>query len=114
MVCRPRPERVWTATETLPNFQAYLGSFWDMVWRPCPGRGMDAAWFSGISRQFLGHGRVLVGTGTQPDFQAVSSTRCVGHVQDAAGTKLDFQAFLGVFGTRSTFGTRPGHGRDAS
>ncbi|CAA3023147.1 Hypothetical predicted protein [Olea europaea subsp. europaea] len=57
-------------------------------------------------RQFLGHGvQVIFETRwgccrDALDFQAflgVFGTQCVNHVQDAAGTQLDLQAFLGSF-----------------
>ncbi|CAA3008314.1 Hypothetical predicted protein [Olea europaea subsp. europaea] len=60
------PGNVWDAARMQPDFQAFLGKFLDTVFRPCQarqamsgtrlGRGRDAAWFSGISRQFQGHG----------------------------------------------------------
>ncbi|CAA2986362.1 Hypothetical predicted protein [Olea europaea subsp. europaea] len=76
------------------------------------GHGRDAAWFPRIFRQFLGHGvwamsRMLSCLGcimakarTESifmQFWAVSRTRCGSHVQDVAGTHLDFHVFLGNF-----------------
>ncbi|CAA3023153.1 Hypothetical predicted protein [Olea europaea subsp. europaea] len=67
-VCKPRPGRVLVAVGTQLDFQAFVGNFWDSICSPCSGlvwaaamsgtrlgRDRDAAWFSGISRQFLGH-----------------------------------------------------------
>ncbi|CAA3009669.1 Hypothetical predicted protein [Olea europaea subsp. europaea] len=43
IVCRQSPGLVWDAARMQPDFQAFLGSFRDMVHRRCPGRGMDVA-----------------------------------------------------------------------
>ncbi|CAA2954918.1 Hypothetical predicted protein [Olea europaea subsp. europaea] len=93
-----------------PNFQAFLGSFWDTVCKLRPRRVRDVARFSGISREFLGDGvqamdRTLLGDGTDTARLSgifgkflgteVFGTRCVGHVKDATGTHPDFQAVCG-------------------
>ncbi|CAA2966814.1 Hypothetical predicted protein [Olea europaea subsp. europaea] len=70
-----------------PDFQAFLGIFWDSMSRPC-------------------QGRVMATVGMEPDFQAIlgsfwdtASKACPGcsHVQDTAGTHPDFHVFLGNF-----------------
>ncbi|CAA2955338.1 Hypothetical predicted protein [Olea europaea subsp. europaea] len=60
------PGNVRDVATMQPDFQAFLGNFLDTVCWPCQAHqamsekrlshGRDAAWFSGISRQFLGHG----------------------------------------------------------
>ncbi|CAA2954920.1 Hypothetical predicted protein [Olea europaea subsp. europaea] len=70
------------------DFQVLLGNFWDMVCKPCPRRGRDAARFLGILRQFLGH-----------SVEAMTRTR-PGHDRDATATigmQLDFQEILESF-----------------
>ncbi|CAA3009668.1 Hypothetical predicted protein [Olea europaea subsp. europaea] len=173
MVCCPRLRRILAVTETQPDFQAFLGNFWDVALRPShyrnasgprqgrnlifrhfwlvfghdvqgafrmpPSRGIsrqfqehgvqamfgtsldrgrDAVWFSGISRQFLGHSvqamsRML---GTHPDFHVFLCNildtvyrSCQGHVRTTAGMELDFQVIPSSF-----WGWCAGHVRDAS
>ncbi|CAA2955333.1 Hypothetical predicted protein [Olea europaea subsp. europaea] len=105
-VCKPRLGRVLVVVGTQPDFQAFVGNFLGLgmqsMFGPRLGRGRDAVWFPGISRQFLGHGvgHVQDATWTHPNFHALVGsfgTRCAGHVQDVAGTQPDFQAFLGSF-----------------
>ncbi|CAA2995987.1 Hypothetical predicted protein [Olea europaea subsp. europaea] len=92
-----------------PDFQAFLGSFWDMMCRPCPVhvQAMTGMWpdFSGIFGQFQGtvcrpfSGRFLAIVGTQPMFQAFLSSfwdmamsgTCLSH----DGTQADFQVHEG-------------------
>ncbi|CAA2966818.1 Hypothetical predicted protein [Olea europaea subsp. europaea] len=62
--------------------QAFLGYFWDMVFRPCPGDILAAEEKHPDFQEFLGH---------------VFGTRCASHVKDALGKQPDFQAFLGSF-----------------
>ncbi|CAA2984919.1 Hypothetical predicted protein [Olea europaea subsp. europaea] len=90
--------------------------FLAISWTRCAGNVRDTSgllqgcnMISGPSR--TRPGRILAAVGTQLDFQAfvgslpcpghvrqfwvVSGTRCGGHVQDATGTHLDFQAMSG-------------------
>ncbi|CAA3016166.1 Hypothetical predicted protein, partial [Olea europaea subsp. europaea] len=67
MVCRSCPGRILVVIEKQPDFQAFLGNFYDTVCRPCPLRGGEAALFNDISNQFLGN-----------NVQAMSMT-CPGH-----------------------------------
>ncbi|CAA2966809.1 Hypothetical predicted protein [Olea europaea subsp. europaea] len=52
-VYKPRPGRVLVAVGTQPDFQPFVGV--QAMSGTRLGRDKDAAWFSGISRQFLGH-----------------------------------------------------------
>ncbi|CAA3000083.1 Hypothetical predicted protein [Olea europaea subsp. europaea] len=118
-----------------PDFKSFLGSFWDTVCRLCPGSDRDAVGF----QAFLGScwnmayrpysGYVLGMAEMQPNFQAflgslwarcighvqdaailsgISGTRCTGHVRAMAGTQVDFQAVCG-HGVQAKSGTHPGH-----
>ncbi|CAA3008305.1 Hypothetical predicted protein [Olea europaea subsp. europaea] len=108
-ISRQCPGRVGTAARMQPDFQAFLGSFWDTMCKPCLGRVLAAV---GTQLDFLAFlnnfwdfmcrpcpRHVMATTGMETDFQAffaVSGTRCAGHLQDATGTYPNFQA---VFGT---------------
>ncbi|CAA3001827.1 Hypothetical predicted protein [Olea europaea subsp. europaea] len=115
-----------------PNFQTFLGSFWDTATSGTrPGRGRDTTLFSGISRRFVGTvctqclGCFPITLGTQANYQPNErSTVCrpcqgdkhvpkhsgqfLGH-GDTAGMPLDFQSFMGSFGALCA-----GHVLDAS
>ncbi|CAA2966817.1 Hypothetical predicted protein [Olea europaea subsp. europaea] len=97
---RSCPGRILVAMEKQPDFQAFLGNFYDTVVcghdvqamsRICPGRDRDAARFLGFFRQFLGQGE-QVAIRMQPDFQAF-----LGHVWDTSwprqGLNLIFRHF---------------------
>ncbi|CAA2988023.1 Hypothetical predicted protein [Olea europaea subsp. europaea] len=128
------PGRVLTAARMLPNFQAFLGSFWDTVCRPCPGptgtqpnfQAFLGNFWDTVCRPHLGRVLVMAGTqhrivavaGTQVNSQALSGTRCAGHVRDAStfsGISMQFlgqarsQAFWAVTGVQCV-----GHVRDTS
>ncbi|CAA2955344.1 Hypothetical predicted protein [Olea europaea subsp. europaea] len=120
------------------DFQAFLGSFLDTVFKLCPGYDRDVTLFSGISRQFQGHGvQAMTRThqgyvGMQPDFQAFlgsSWTWCAGRVWDASwplvlamsgrlvakvGTEPNFKAIMGSFMDTAMFGMRLVHDKDAT
>ncbi|CAA3000160.1 Hypothetical predicted protein [Olea europaea subsp. europaea] len=68
-ICRPCRGWVLVPARTQPDFQAFLGSFWDTVCRPSP-------W-------------------TRPDFQAVFGTRCAGLVWDVFGPRQGRNAISG-------------------
>ncbi|CAA3000141.1 Hypothetical predicted protein [Olea europaea subsp. europaea] len=84
IVCRQCSGCVWATARMQSGFQAFLGSFWDTVCRPCPGYYRDTSWFSCISRQFLGH-----------DEQDLECRPCSGPVMATVGTEPNFQAILG-------------------
>ncbi|CAA2955343.1 Hypothetical predicted protein [Olea europaea subsp. europaea] len=71
-MCKPCPGRVMATVGMEPNFQVILGSFMDTVCKPCPRCGRDASRLSSIFRRFLEH-----------DVQAMFGTRLV-HDRDAA------------------------------
>ncbi|CAA2954922.1 Hypothetical predicted protein [Olea europaea subsp. europaea] len=116
---------------TQPDFQAFLGNFWDLLCRPSPGRVMATA---GIQSNFQSGLAPVHGSGDDDDEEkAVSWMQCAGHDQDAIGTQLDFKfldtvyrprpgCLLATVGTQPDFqafvgmvmfGTRLGRGRDA-
>ncbi|CAA2954914.1 Hypothetical predicted protein [Olea europaea subsp. europaea] len=132
-MCRPCPGPVLAATETQPIFRHFYAVCGHGVYAMSGtrlDRDRDAALFSSISRQSVGmacrqcSGCFPATLGTKADFQpnegsmAVHEIRCAGHVQVAAGTQPNFQAFLGTFGhdVQAMSGMRPGHGhvREAS
>ncbi|CAA3000148.1 Hypothetical predicted protein [Olea europaea subsp. europaea] len=80
MVCRPCSRRVLVVAGKQPDFQAFLGSFWDMVSKPCPGCG-----------------HVQDAAGTYPYFQAFLGSFWDTVCRPCPRTKPDFQAFLGSF-----------------
>ncbi|CAA2965977.1 Cell division cycle 20.5, cofactor of APC complex [Olea europaea subsp. europaea] len=112
-----------------PDFQAFLGSFWDMV--RSAGHVWEESWLrpgrSMISRQFLGHGHVQDVAWSQPDFLASQCSfwdkvcrPCPGCVKATTGQQPDFQAFWEVSGhgvqgmsgqsVQALFGSHPGRG----
>ncbi|CAA2938745.1 Hypothetical predicted protein [Olea europaea subsp. europaea] len=94
-VCRQCLGHVWVVAGMQPGFQAFLGSFSDMVCKPCLGCCRDTSLFSRP---------VEDAAGTQPDFLTFIGSfleHCVqamtGTRPATAGMQPDFQAFLGSF-----------------
>ncbi|CAA3000155.1 Hypothetical predicted protein [Olea europaea subsp. europaea] len=65
-----------TTPRTWADFQAFFGSLWHIVYRPCPGQA-------------------LVATGTLTFFRHMKAARCAGHVRDASTFSGIFGLFLG-------------------
>ncbi|CAA3011490.1 Hypothetical predicted protein [Olea europaea subsp. europaea] len=89
-----------------PGFQAFLGNFWDTLYRPCPEYCGATAWMQPDFQAFVGIFRQLVGTVCKPR---------LGLVVAAVGTQPYFQAFLGnlwaQYASNVRDASRPRYGR---
>ncbi|CAA2954913.1 Hypothetical predicted protein [Olea europaea subsp. europaea] len=85
--------------EMQPDFQAFLGNFWDLVCRPSPGRVMATAETHSNFQAFLGRFWVIGFSvwGICRQFVGTTYRPCPGRVLAATGTQPDFHAFLGKF-----------------
>ncbi|CAA3023156.1 Hypothetical predicted protein [Olea europaea subsp. europaea] len=93
-----RARNVRDSSGLRPDFQAFIGSFWDMVCWCCPGRGSLWAQCAGQVRDASWPWQ------RQPDFQAFLGNSwdsvwrpSLGCVMAMAGMQPDFQAFLANF-----------------
>ncbi|CAA2952721.1 UDP-D-apiose/UDP-D-xylose synthase 2 [Olea europaea subsp. europaea] len=91
---RPSPGRIMAMVGMEPDFQAFLGNVRDAS-RPRQGCNQVISWTWCPSNFEDGLGLLQGFSLISRHFQGVSGTQCVDHVQDAAGTQLDLQAFLG-------------------
>ncbi|CAA2966807.1 Hypothetical predicted protein [Olea europaea subsp. europaea] len=109
---------VQVATSTQPDLHAFLGSFWDTPYGPCPEHVLAAGT---VCKNYLGF--VRVAAGMQPDFQgfvgsfwgivcrSCPGVQCLGCNKTVPGMQPDFQTFLGSFWDTVMLETRSGHGR---